>query len=91
MSYIIDAYCIYRIVVALLSLLFLFSGAIPPALFCSILCFFIPSDLFCSPVILSVLFPLLCMTISFQRHRSPQRSLPSRLLTSFHHYFNIQR
>ena len=57
MSYIIDVYCIYRIVVTLLSLLFLYSRAVPPALLCSILCFCIPSDLFCSPVILSVLFP----------------------------------
>ena len=57
MSYIIDVYCIYRIVVTLLCLLFLFSRAIPPALLCSILCFCILSDLFCSPVILSLLCP----------------------------------
>ena len=92
MSYIIDAYCIYRIVVTLLSLLFLYSRAVPPALLCSILCFFIPSDLFCSPVILSVLFPPTLYDNLFSAPSESSRFyLYASELSSFHHYFNIQR
>ena len=86
MSYIIYVYCIYRIVVALLSLLLLNSRAVPPALLCSILCFCVHSDLICSPVILSVLFP---PTLYDNLFSAPSESsmfslYPSRLLLFQH-------